>query len=314
MMPLFATLTYAVALTEPVGFIGLGIMGQGMARRLLGSGRSLCVWTRSTEVSEQLSAEFPDTVTVAYSPAAVVDACERTYLMLSTPAVCEEVYTMEGGVLAGVSAGKRLIDCATLRPENMASLADRVRERGGKFVEAPVSGSKAPAANGALIFMCAGDEATFTAAEEELGAMGKASVFCGEIVGAATKMKLVVNMIMGTQLAALAEGLQLADKLGLSSEDVQTVLDNGAMASPMVALKGPLMAKKEYPTAFPLKYALKDMRFALDLEEAPELPVSKRATELYAAADEVSLGDADFCAVMEAAGGMEALVRKWVLS
>ena len=117
-------------------------------------------------------------------------------------------------------------------------------------------------------------------------------------------MKLVVNLIMGTQLAALAEGLVLADKLHLSSKDVQAVLDQGAMASPMVALKGPLMAKHEYPTAFPLKYALKDMRFALSLEEAPELPVSAAATALYAAVnDEGGLGDADFCAVMEAARG-----------
>ena len=313
MLQLLATLACAMALgkpaKDPIGFIGLGIMGQGMARRLLAVGKPLHVWTRGSDASAALIADaVPGSVTVAKSPSAVIEACERTYLMLSTPEVCEEVYTMSGGVLAGVSEGKALIDCATLRPEDMASLAERVRAKGGAFVEAPVSGSKAPAANGALIFMCAGDETVFKAAEAELGAMGKASVFCGEEVGKATEMKLVVNLIMGAQLAALAEGLVLADKLGLSTEDVQTVLDNGAMASPMVALKGPLMAEQKYPTAFPLKYALKDMKFALDLEAAPELPVSTVATGLYAAADAASLGEDDFCAVMEAARG--ALKKK----
>lgn len=294
----------ALSTADPVGFIGLGIMGQGMARRLLSLPRPLHVWSRNHEVTKAIAAQYPGMITIAASPAAVIDACERTYLMLSTPEACEEVYTMESGVLEGCRPGKAIIDCATLRPEDMASLGERVRARGGSFVEAPVSGSKAPAANGALIFMCAGDKATFEAAEAELGVMGKKSVFCSETVGAATQMKLVVNLIMGTQLAALAEGLVLADKLNLSSKDVQTVLDQGAMASPMVALKGPLMAKHEYSTAFPLKYALKDMRFALSLEEAPELPVSAAAAALYAAADdEGGLGDADFCAVMEAARG-----------
>ena len=300
MLPITSLLATAmVASTSPVGFIGLGIMGQGMARRLLGSGQPLHVWTRNVQVSESLASEQPDAVTIAASPQAVVEACSRTYLMLSTPEVCEEVYTMENGVLAGVQPGCRLIDCATLRPEDMASLAERVTSRGGAFVEAPVSGSKAPAANGALVFMCAGDRATFDAAQAELAAMGKKSVFCGEDVGAATKMKLAVNLIMGAQLAALAEGLELADRLGLELDDVQEVLDAGAMASPMVALKGPLMARGEYPTAFPLKYALKDMRFALDMEGAEALPVSTAATAAYLAADADGRGDDDFCAVME---------------
>ncbi len=285
-----------------VGFIGLGIMGQGMARRLLGAGKRLHVWNRSGESAAALASES-DAVTVEASPAAVISACRRTYLMLSTPEVCEAVYTMDGGVLAGVSEGKQLVDCATLRPEDMASLAERVVARGGKFIEAPVSGSKAPAAQGSLIFMAAGDEATYKDAADDLGAMGKASVFCGAEVGAASRMKLVVNMVMGTQLAAIAEGLALASELGLDGGDLQKVLDGGAMASPMMALKGPLMAAGNYPTAFPLKHALKDMRFALGIKGALPLPVSDAATASYTAAEDASLGDADFCAVMEVAKG-----------
>ena len=224
--------------------------------------------------------------------------------MLSTPAACEEVYTMDGGVLDGVEPGKQLIDCATLQPGDMSSLAEHVVAKGGRFVEAPVSGSKAPAAAGALIFMAAGDRGTFDEAASELDAMGKRSVFVSERVGEATKMKLVVNLIMGAQLAALAEGMALAEGLGLSAADMQEVLDDGAMASPMVKLKGPLMTQSKYPSAFPLKYALKDMRFALGLPEAGtlDLAVSESATAAFAAAaDEEGLGDSDFAAVMEVA-------------
>ena len=298
-------ITASLTSAQPaVGFIGLGIMGEGMVNNLLRANIPVHIWSRNSA----LCAKFADgqaLATVERSPASVLASCERTYLMLSTPEACEEVYTMPDGVLDGVRPGSQLVDCATLRPEDMTSLADRVHSKGGLFCEAPVSGSKGPAEAGQLIFMVAGDERVFENAAAELDAMGKKSVFCGAEVGAATRMKLVVNLIMGTQLAALAEGLALAEDIGLDVADMQAVLDEGAMASPMVKLKGPLMAQRKYTTAFPLKYALKDMRFALGLPQAQELelPVSVAATARYAAADDASeaLSESDFSAVMEAA-------------
>lgn len=294
---------------ERVGFVGLGIMGVGMARQLRDAGIPLLVWTRNDHVSTTLAEESEDgAVVVAESAGAVVAECERTFVMLPTPEACHEVYHMEGGLLEGVSEGKQIVDCATLRVEDMEALSEAVHRRGGKFVEAPVSGSKGPAATGQLIFMVAGDESVFKAATAEWEAMGKASIFCGSL-GKATQLKLVVNMIMSTQLAALAEGLALSRSLGLDDDDLQSVLDQGAMASPMVKLKGPLMAKEDYSPNFPLKYALKDLEFALDEARMtagdsndPEtvetkLPVSSAATKLFVQANETGLGDLDFAAV-----------------
>ena len=107
---------------EPCGFIGLGIMGVGMARQLRAADIPLVVWTRNASVSSALEAEAASggaSVTVAASPKAVVEACARTYLMLPTPEVCHELYHQADGVLAGVSNGKYVIDCATLRVEDM---------------------------------------------------------------------------------------------------------------------------------------------------------------------------------------------------
>ena len=109
-------------MAEPCGFIGLGIMGVGMARQLREADIPLVVWTRNASVSSALEAEAASggaAITVAASPKAVVEACARTYLMLPTPEVCHELYHQEDGVLAGVSDGKYIIDCATLRVEDM---------------------------------------------------------------------------------------------------------------------------------------------------------------------------------------------------
>ena len=242
----------------PCGFIGLGIMGQGMARQLRAAGIPLVVWTRSVKAAEDLAAEAAadggSAVTVADSAQAVVEACARTFVMLPTPDAVHELYHQEDGVLAGVSKGKQIVDCATLRVEDMEALSEAVHRRGGLFAEAPVSGSKGPAATGQLVFLVGGDEEVYKAATAEWDAMGKATVYCGA-VGKGTQLKLVVNMVMGTQLAALAEGLALGKSLGLDGGDLQRVLELGAMSSPMLALKGPLMAKGDYAPNFPLKCA-----------------------------------------------------------
>jgi 3-hydroxyisobutyrate dehydrogenase-like beta-hydroxyacid dehydrogenase len=127
------------------GFIGLGIMGDGMARRLLSEAdSSLVVWNRSPEKSTKLQAEFPGRVEIVSTPKDVIAACDTTFLMLSTPEACTAVYTMPNGVLDGVSEGKKLVDSATLTPEDMINTSAEVKKKGGVFLEAPVSGSKVP--------------------------------------------------------------------------------------------------------------------------------------------------------------------------
>ena len=184
-----------------IGFIGLGIMGDGMARRLVNTaGRNLLVWNRSADKSTALVQEVgADRVKVAPDPASVIEACSIVYVMLSTPDAVRSVYNMDRGILAGVSKGKAIIDCATLAVEDMEHLAREVGERGGTFLEAPVSGSKGPAVAGQLIFLTGGDESLYTSVAADLDAMGKAKFFLGT-VGAGTRMKLCVNMVSSPRL------------------------------------------------------------------------------------------------------------------
>jgi glyoxylate/succinic semialdehyde reductase len=168
-------------------------------------------------------------------------------------------------------------------------------------LEAPVSGSKKPAEDGALIFLCAGDEALYGRCQAPLETMGKAHFFLGE-VGQGAKMKLVVNMIMGSMMGAFAEGLTLSEKCDLDPDTLLQVISLGAIASPMFALKGPSMNAGKFAPAFPLKHQQKDMRLAIALadELAQEMPVAAAANELYKRARRDGCDDEDFSAVLKA--------------
>jgi 3-hydroxyisobutyrate dehydrogenase-like beta-hydroxyacid dehydrogenase len=176
---------------------------------------------------------------------------------------------------------------------------------GSRFLEAPVSGSKGPAATGTLIFLCAGPEDLFTQVKEPaLAAMGKASHYFGTDVGAGTRAKLVVNSLMGTMLAAFGEGIALAESVGLNPTTVMEVIGQGAIQSPVYNLKGPKMIVKNHAPNFPLKHAHKDMKLACDMATAAgsEYSVMQSAEALFAKARESNdgaLADLDFSAVFE---------------
>lgn len=283
----------------PFGFVGIGIMGEGMATCLLNDGRSLVVWNRDASKSEKLKRAFPRLVTVAATAATVVETCAVTFSMLSTLEASQAVFP---ALVGAVREGKSIVDCATLTPERMRDMRGAVTLAGGRFLEAPVSGSKAPAAQGALIFLCGGDETLYAEVKPELAVMGKADFLFGD-VGAGTKMKLVVNMVMGDMMVALSEGLSLCGAAGLPGDaeaGLLKVLDLGIMSNGMFRLKGPKMLAGDHAPNFPLKHAQKDMRFALNLGDqvGQALPVSAAANAAFLAA-RAKNGDDDFSAVYE---------------
>ena len=190
------------------------------------------------------------------------------------------------------------MDMSTVDEETSRSVAEAVTEAGGRFLEAPVSGTKKPAEDGTLFILCAGDESLYAEVGPLFDLMGKKRVFLGA-VGQAARMKLVVNMIMGGMMAAFCEGLALADRGGLDASDLLDVLAAGALANPMFAVKGDLIRRGEYGPAFPLKHMQKDLRLADELGDilAQSLPVAQAAGGVFGEALAEGLGDSDFCAV-----------------
>lgn len=289
-------------------------MGEGMVNCLLKDAVAgtpetpLLIWNRTSAKCDNLKASHPDkTIEIQSSAKDVVSNCDIVFSMLSTPEASAAVFNdATAGTLAGVSSNSVIIDCATLAESDMKRMSDQVTAKGGKFLEAPVSGSKGPAHGGQLIFLCAGSKDVFdnTVVQAALNAMGKASHFFGEEVGRATRAKLVVNSLMGTMMAAFGESMALAESLDLDATKMLEVISQGAIATPMFALKGPKMLKKDHAPNFPLCHAHKDMKLAVDAAKSVgvEYSVTQVAEETFRKAredEELKVANEDFSAVFE---------------
>jgi glyoxylate/succinic semialdehyde reductase len=197
---------------------------------------------------------------------------------------------------------KMYVDMSTVDADTSAAVGSAVEAAGGLFLEAPVSGSKGPAQQGQLVIMAAGHPSVFSAAEPLFAMLAKRSLHLADDVGAAARMKLVVNGVMGAMMAAFGEGMALAEASGLRQSDLVEILGLGAMACPMFALKAGNVQKREYAPAFPLKHAQKDLRLALLMGDAAGMPtpVVAAANQAFVAARAAGHGDSDFAAVYEA--------------
>ncbi|KAI9111221.1 hypothetical protein K1719_017832 [Acacia pycnantha] len=280
-----------------VGFLGLGIMGKAMALNLLRHGFKVTVWNRTLSKCDELVQHGASS---GETPAAVVKKCKYTIAILSDPPAALSVVFDKDGILEQINNEKCYIDMSTVDADTSSKISEAITSRGGRFLEAPVSGSKKPAEDGQLVILAAGDKALYDEVLPAFDVLGKKSFFLGE-VGNGAKMKLVVNMTMGSMMNAFAEGIMLAGKSGLNPQNLLDVLDLGAMSNPMFKLKGPTILQKNYTPAFPLKHQQKDMRLALALgdENAVPMPVAAAANEAFKKARSLGLGDLDFSAVFE---------------
>ena len=279
------------------GFLGIGIMGKAMATNLLNAGFDVTVWNRTAAACRplvELGAKQGKTA------ADVVAQSDITFAMVSDPEAAKALCFGKDGVLEGISEGKSYIDVSTVDADTSSDIYHAVKAKGGRFLEAPVSGSKKPAEDGTLVFLCAGDQSLYEDAVDALDVMGKKSFYFPRM-GQGAQMKLVINMIMGTMMTAFAEGLCLGDKIGLEKTDILDVIGQGAITCPMFQIKGPLMMEENFAPAFPLKHMQKDMRLALLQGDACSQPLytSSAANNAYLKARQDGRGDEDFSAVIK---------------
>lgn len=209
-----------------LGFIGLGHMGLPMCRRLLSAGHTLHIWNRSPDAVGRIA---NDGAVPSASPAELFEACDVVLLSLANEAATEAVLGRE--CMNVPVAGRTVIQLGTTSPAYSRQLADAVSRRGGRYIEAPVSGSKQPAENGTLIGMLgATREYDFQLAEQLLSVLTAATYRCGP-PGAAMTMKLAVNSYLIAMVMSLAESWAFARRLGLDASLFREILDAGPMAS-----------------------------------------------------------------------------------
>ncbi|MBF0445531.1 MAG: NAD(P)-dependent oxidoreductase [Magnetococcales bacterium] len=278
-----------------IGMIGLGIMGEPMARNIAKAGFNLSVWNRTANKAKLLCDEGANLYKDATSLAAQVDAI---VIMVSGP---EDLLEIIEQICLTPLRGKTVINVSTVSPEAAILAEKKVNQVGGQFLDAPVSGSKVPAINGGLVFLVGGEKEVMERCRRPLEAMGNKLVHCGP-VGAGSKMKLAINLLLTNFMQGLAETVLFAQKMGLQTQDLIEVATNGAMAAPMVKLKGEAIASGDFSPHFPLRHLSKDMR--LVLKEAAlcdaELPIGSQLGDILNRAEAKGLGDEDICALYKA--------------
>ena len=281
-----------------VGFIGLGRMGLPMALNMVRAGTPLVVWNRSRDKAE-LVAEAG--ATVAHSPAHVFRDARTVFLMLANGGVIDEV--LERGTLrfAQLVAGRTLVHMGTTAASYSERLSEDITSAGGRYVEAPVSGSRHPAEAGQLVGMVAGPDASVDAVLPLLAPVCATTVNCGE-VPSATRMKLAVNLFLITQVTGLAEAFHFAESNGLDLDVFRSVLDSGPMASGVSRLKLEKLVQEDFIAQASISDVHYNSRLVADAarQAGVSSPVLDTCRDLFAEAERLGHGHADMVAVLRA--------------
>jgi 3-hydroxyisobutyrate dehydrogenase len=245
-------------------FIGLGQMGSGMAARLISAGHQVSVYNRT---SSKASALVALGARLANSPADACDGVDAVFCMVSDDAASRVLWLGDGGILsAGLAPGVLAIECSTLSYEWVMELAGHVARRGMRYVDCPVTGLPANAAEGSLTLLVGADEAVLDDARGVLGSIATRILRFGT-VGTGTAYKLIINLIGAVQIASAAEGMALAQRAGLDLNVVAEAVASGQAASPQVARNVRRMAQGDHDrnVVFTSALRLKDVEYALRL-------------------------------------------------
>jgi len=243
-----------------VAFLGLGTMGGGMARRLVALGFPVAVWNRTPEKAQPFAALG---ARVAESPEDAAATADVVISMVADDAASLEVWCGAHGALSRIRKGALLIDSSTISPPWATELAGRATAHGCECLDAPVTGSRAQAASGDLLFVVGGEPAVIERARPLFAAMGsRGGVHAGR-AGSGARLKLINNFVCGVQAAALAEAIVLMERGGLNVTTALPVLQDGAPGSPLVKGVGTRMATGDYAVNFMLGLMRKDLSYAI---------------------------------------------------
>jgi 3-hydroxyisobutyrate dehydrogenase-like beta-hydroxyacid dehydrogenase len=292
-----------ISKNSTIGFIGLGAMGQLMARRLVNNGFKLVAYDHT---SRKATALVADGATVAPSLRQLARKSEVIISCLPNDEAVLSVYQGPEGVLACANRGSIVVEMSTISPDTSRMLHRMGRERGIEVLDVAISGSTPAAENGSLTLLGGGDVNTFNACQPIFSAVAKQHFLLGPS-GSGTTMKLVVNALLGLNMQAIAEAVAFGEKAGLNRDLLLEVLAKTAVISPAHQNKLLRAEHDDYSPQFPLRLMNKD--FKLILEKAGELgapmPATAAALQINAARTAVD-GDEDFSSVISE---MERLAR-----
>ena len=252
-----------------LGFIGLGIMGRPMAKNLLKAGFSLTVFSRSKGPVEELVKEG---ALSAGSPKDVAMRSEVVITMLPDSPEVEEVILGKNGVILGARPGSVVIDMSSINPLVTKKVAGELKKNGVAMLDAPVSGGETGAIQGSLAIMTGGDEMVFKDCLPIFEALGGNIIRVGEI-GAGGFAKLVNQIIVALNIAAVGEAFSLGVKAGLEPQTLYQAIRGGLAGSSVLDAKSPMMMGRNFKPGFKIKLHLKDLNNALSTAKELDLPL-----------------------------------------
>lgn len=260
-------------MNENVGFIGLGIMGRGMAANILRAGFPLTVWNRTAAKMEPLVAAG---ARAGASPADLAARSDIIVICVSDTPDVEAVILGPDGVIAGARPGSLVVDCSTISPEATRRLAQTLAARGIGMLDAPVSGGSEGAAKGTLSIMVGGKETDFQRALPVLQAMGKQITHVGDH-GAGQTVKLMNQILVVGHALAMSEAFLFGQAHGVDLEKALTALTAGAAGSWMLSHRGPQILRRDWQPGFTIDLQQKDLRLVLAAADAAGVPVPATA-------------------------------------
>ena len=278
-----------------IAFLGLGIMGSRMAANLIKAGYPLTVWNRSAEKAAGLIGQGAQ---LAATPAEAARGKDILITMLSNPAAVEATALGAQGFLDALPPGALWMDSSTVNPSFSRRMAQEAARREVHFIDAPVAGSKGPAANAQLLFLVGGDPADVATARPLMDKMGRGVIHAGA-VGMGASFKMVFNILLGQSMLAFAEALVLGESLGLSREMMFDALGSSIVAAPSAVSKRPKIEAADYEADFPLRLLAKDLELAslTAFERGVAMPSENIAKAIYGLAVRAGYGDQDLSAI-----------------
>lgn len=278
-----------------VGWLGLGAMGDPMARRLAANHALHAVYNRTAARATPFAELGAD---VSDSPRRLATEVDTLFLMVSDDAALEAVLFEAEGVLSGLRPGATVVNMSTVSVSATRAAAGAVEAAGARYVDAPVSGTVGPARQGTLLVLASGEEAVLDDVEGILGTFGKVMRLGAS--GAGTRAKLFINLLLGTMMQSFAEAVVFGRALDLPLDTMLEIVGGGAMAAPLFQVKGEMIGRRSFDKQFPVELLFKDLDLA-QAEAAREgvyLPALAAVREAANGARARGYGDQDMAALV----------------
>ena len=265
-----------------IGFVGLGKMGSVMAPLFIEAGYKLTVFNRSPEKTEAVRRMG---AMVAETPAEVSENSDLVFTILSDDVAVEEIFRSENGLINGNVKDRLFIDMSTIKPETTIRIAREIQEKSASFIDAPVSGTVAPAAKGELLIFCGGDNQDIIKAKPYLDILARRVIHAGSN-GSGSLLKLVVNLPLAIYWQAIAESILLGKSGGLSDDMMLDAIADSSAALAVLKMKIPIMLGEDMPVAFDMKSMVKDLSVILKTakEMGIDIPTTQSSFQVYSEA------------------------------